>query len=257
MQQTLQGLLQGELFGFLMVFVRLGAAFLVMPTIGEGFVSPRVRLALGLIVAAAVAPTVRGVMPTVQADGAALAGLILMETVIGLFIGTLARIMLSALETAGSMIANQLGLASAQVLNPAAGGQTNVLNSVLGISGLLLIMATDLHHMLIRAAVDSYSVFTPGEILPLGDYTDLLTRVVGSSFVIGMQMSAPFVVLGLLFYLGLGLLSRLVPQIQVFFVGLPIQIVLGTALLAFGMSAILMFWLAHFEDQVITLMDFH
>jgi flagellar biosynthesis protein FliR len=256
MESQLQSLLQGELFTFLMVFVRLGAVFLVLPTIGEGFVNPRVRLALGLIVAAVVSPTVRGVMPTVQADGAALAGLVLMEAVVGLFIGTLARIMLSALETASVMISNQIGLASAQVLNPALGTQTNIVNSVLGISGLLLIMAADLHHMLIRAAVDSYSVFTPGEVIPLGDFTDLLTRVVGSSFVIGMQMAAPFVVLGLLFYLGLGLLARLVPSIQVFFVGLPIQIILGTALLAFGMSAILMFWLVHFEDQVITLMDF-
>jgi flagellar biosynthetic protein FliR len=253
---SLQTLLQGELFGFLMVFVRLGAAFMILPGIGEAFVSPRVRLALSLIAAAAVAPTVRGQIPAVQADGAALTGLIVTEAVIGLFIGTLARIMLSALETAGTMIANQLGLSAAQALNPAFGTQGSIVNTVLAVSGLLLILATNMHHMLIRAAVDSYTVFIPGEALPLGDYSQLVARVVGSSFLIGIQMAAPFLVLGLLFYLGLGLLARLVPQIQIFFVGLPIQIILGTALLAFGMSGILMFWLTHFEEQVITLMDF-
>jgi flagellar biosynthetic protein FliR len=251
---ALEQLVGGQLFAFLMVFVRLGAAFLVLPTIGEGFVSPRVRLALALLVAVLVTPIARPMIPASSGDAAATAGLIATETVVGLFIGTLARVMLTAVDTAGSMIASQLGLTAASALNPAQGVPSNIVNTVLGVAGLMLIMATNLHHMLIMAVVDSYSVFVPGAGLPIGDFTQTMTQTVGRSFVIGLQMAAPFVVIGLLFYLGLGLLTRLVPQIQTFFVALPLQILLGTLLLAFGISAIMMFWLSQFEDQLIGLL---
>src|SRR5439155_877041 len=82
--------------------------------------------------------------------------------------------------------------------------------------GVALIFTTDMHHLVIGALDDSYSLFAPGETPFLGDVAALTTRTVASAFRVGIQLSAPFIVFGLLFNLGLGVLSRLMPQMQVF-----------------------------------------
>lgn len=247
-------LVGGSVFAFFLVFVRLGAAFLIMPTIGEQFVSTRIRLLFSLATALLVTPLVTPLLPPAPPTPAELAALVMAEALVGLFIGTIARMMMSALEVAGHFISTQLGLAAAQAFNPALATPGSPVGALLGILALLLIFATDLHHMLILAVVDSYTLFQPGVWMPLGDVAQHMTRVVSQSFLVGMQMASPFLVIGLMFYLGLGLISRLVPSIQVFFVGLPIQTMLGTFLLSVSLSALMLFWLAAFEAQLVTLL---
>ena len=250
----LQELVAGQFYAFLMVFIRVGAALLIMPTVGEPFVPARVRLLLALALSVVVTPAAAPMIPPQTSSAADMVVLIMAESLVGLFIGTIARTMLAALETAGSVIANQVGLAAAQAFNPALAAPGNAISALLGIVALLLVFATDLHHMLILAVIDSYGVFAPGAPLPMGDIVQHLTRVFGQSFLVGLQMSAPFVVIGLLFNLGLGLVSRLVPQIQIFFIGVPIQIVFGLLLLGLSMSALMLFWMAAFEEELVGLL---
>lgn len=252
---TLDAILGGSVYVFLMVFVRLGSALLIMPGFGEQYVSPRIRLLFALAVSFLLLPVLLPTMPKAPASPADLALLIVAEAMIGIFLGTIARMMMSALEVAGFMIANQMGLSAAQAFNPAMSQPGNPVSAVLGVLALIVIFATDLHHMLLLAVVDSYSLFVPGQWLPLGDVAQHLARLLGDSFIIGLQLSAPFTVIGLLFYLGLGLISRLVPQIQVFFVGAPIQIILGMALLALSLTALVTFWLARFEGQLVNILQ--
>ncbi len=244
----------GQVYAFLLIFVRLGSAFLILPTLGEAFVPANVRLLFALLVALLITPIVGSTLPPQPAAPGDLVLLILGEVLIGLFIGTIARMLMSALETAGFMISQQLGLSAAQSFNPALAAPGNPAGALMGIMALVLILATDLHHMLILAVVDSYSLFTPGQALPLSDMSEHIVRTFTKSFAIGIQIAVPFIILALLFYLGLGLIARLVPQIQVFFVGLPLQILLGTLLFAGSLSALLMLWLGHFEDQLIQLL---
>src|ERR1035437_391956 len=99
--------------------------------------------------------------------------------------------------------------------------QEIVIGAVLGLTARLAISAMN----------DSYTIFQPGEMPLLGDAAQHVTRIVATAFRIGIQLSAPFLVFGLLFNLGLGVLSRLMPQMQVFFIGLPLSILLGFLLL--------------------------
>jgi flagellar biosynthesis protein FliR len=101
------------------------------------------------------------------------------------------------------------------------------MSNFLTIVGVTLIFATDMHHLVIAALNDSYRLFAPGEVLPFGDIAALMTKTVADAFRVGIQLSAPFLVFGLLFNVGLGVLSRLMPQMQVFFVGMPLSILLG------------------------------
>jgi flagellar biosynthesis protein FliR len=86
---------------------------------------------------------------------------------------------------------------------------------------------------------DSYALFEPGDVPAVGDVAGLVTRTVSGVFRIGIQLSAPFLVFGLLFNVGLGVLSRLMPQMQVFFVALPLSILAGFILLVLVLRAMM------------------
>src|SRR5437588_685776 len=111
-----------------------------------------------------------------------------------------------------------------------------------------LLFATNLHHLVIAALDDSYTLFHPGEVPLTGDMAALMTRTVAGAFRVGVQISAPFLVFGLLFNLGLGLLSRLMPQMQVFFVGIPLSIIAGFLILVLVLGALMGIFLGSVEN---------
>src|SRR3546814_12035340 len=80
-----------------------------------------------------------------------------------------------------------------------------------------------MHHLMLMALVDSYTLFVPGTGFPTGDFSEMAAETVARSFALGFQIALPVVVVGVLIYLAMGLMSRLMPQIQVFFLALPVQ----------------------------------
>ena len=247
----LEALLVGEVFGFLLVFTRVGATIMVMPGIGDGYVSPNIRLMLALLIALVVFPMLAEQLPQLPASPLVLGALLASEALIGIFLGYLARLLLTALDIAGMIIAFNTGLAAAQALNPALGTQGNLVGALLGTLGVLLILLTDMHHMIIMAVVDSYTLWMPGTWLPIGDAADMMSRLVAKSFLIGLQLAMPVLMVGIVLNLGMGLLARLMPQIQVFFLILPIQIVLGMLIMAITISAMMLMWLGYFEESLV------
>src|SRR6266851_4521715 len=112
--------------------------------------------------------------------------------------------------------------------------------------GITLLFATDTHHLVIAALNDSYAIFSPGEMMPSGDVADLATRAFAAAFKIGLQLSAPFLVFGLVFNMGLGVLARLMPQMQVYFVGVPLSILAGFLVFALVIAAMMGTFLDYF-----------
>lgn len=246
----LPALLNAELFPVLLVFARLGSAFAMLPGIGETVIAGRIRLLFALGTTVLVAPLVRPSLPGLPAQPAELLALVGGEVVVGLYLGTLARLMLIALEEAGSMISVQSGLSSAQVFNPALAAQTALTGAVMMTLGIVLIFATNVHLLTISALVDSYTLFRPGEPLPWGDFAMVMSRLVSHSFTIAVQIAAPFFILGILFFVALGVLARLMPQVQVFFIALPIQVMGGLLIFAIVLSAGMMWWLEFYEAGI-------
>jgi flagellar biosynthetic protein FliR len=157
--------------------------------------------------------------------------LLFQELIVGAVLGFTARLAISALQVTGTIVAQQLGLGFVTAVDPTQNEQGALVGNFLTVLGVALVFATDLHHLVIMAMNDSYSIFAPGELPLMGDAAQHVTRVITTAFRIGVQLSAPFLVFGLLFNLGLGVLSRLMPQMQVFFIGLPLSILLGLLLL--------------------------
>jgi flagellar biosynthetic protein FliR len=238
--------LPANLFAALLVFSRVGSALMLLPGFGDVYVPQRWRLLLAagmsLLLAALLAP----ILPALPSRPAELIGLLFSEIVVGLFLGTVARLLLAALDTAGSIVSMQLGLSSAQVFNPAMQQQSVVTGTLMVMLGVLLILLTDTHHLMLRAVVDSYALFTPGRLPPVEDLSAAVTRLVSASFRLGFELAAPFVVAGTLFFGALGLLARLMPQFQVFFVAVPLQIAAGLALFGLTLAAVMHWFLDGF-----------
>ncbi len=245
----LEQLLPNNLFGAMLIFVRVGAALSLLPTFGELLVPQRVRLLLAVALAILLSPVMVSQMPALPSSPLQLSSIIAMESMAGAFIGILARIMLATLETAGMVVSLQLGLSSVLTMNPLMAQQGAIVGALYGLLGTLVILMTDTHHLMLRAVVNSYSIFPPGGMLPIGDLTETITRTVGASFRVAIEISSPFIVVGTVFNIGVGVISRLVPQVQIYFVTLPAQIIGGLILIVFLLAASLRWFLEYFTTQ--------
>lgn len=246
---ALEQYLPTQVFIFLLVFVRTGAIVMLMPGIGETYVTTRVRLFFGLALTLVIAPVVENLLPAEPPSAGALLLLIISELVIGLYLGLIARILLLTLDTAGRIISFSIGLASAQVFNPSSASQATLPGLILTMLGILMIFVTNLHHLMITAMVDSYQSFQPGQPLPLNDMGEAITLLVAKSFKIAVQLSAPFLIFSLLFFVALGIVARLMPQMQIFFVGLPVQIAVGVFMLSAILMAMMEVFLNYFAEN--------
>jgi flagellar biosynthetic protein FliR len=231
---------------FMLVFARIGAMVMLLPGFGETNIPVRIKLAIALLLSMIILPLHRQAYQVDLNSLAPLLVLMLHEIVIGVVLGATARVTLSALQVAGSVIAQQLGLGFVTAVDPTQGQQGLLIGNFLTILGLTLLFATDSHHLVISALNESYRIFAPGQMFSTGDVAALATRAFASAFKIGMQLSAPFLVFGLIFNLGLGVLARLMPQMQVYFVGVPLSILIGFLILALVITAIMGTFLDYF-----------
>ncbi|MBV8792914.1 MAG: flagellar type III secretion system protein FliR [Pseudolabrys sp.] len=233
---------------FLLVFGRVGTMIMLLPGVGELSVPVRVRLTIALLLTAILLPLHRNAYTI---DLKELGPIILMlgqEMLVGAILGLTARLAISALQVAGSVVAQQLGLGFVTAVDPTQNQQGMLVGNFLTVLGVTLIFATDLHHLVIAGLNDSYTLFHPGEMPVTGDMAQLITRTIGTAFKVGIQLSAPFLVFGLLFNIGLGVLSRLMPQMQVFFIGLPLSIILGLLLLLLVIGAMMGIFVGYIEN---------
>jgi flagellar biosynthetic protein FliR len=219
-------------FQAVLAFARIGAAVMLLPGLGEQEVSPTIRLVLGLALLALLLPVLAPALPPAPADGAAAALLIAQEVVVGLWLGGLARIAAVALAMAGQAIATLIGLQGLLVADPELGGQGTALGRAFGLIAACLVLGTGLYTLALRALVDSYAVLPAGAPFPAGAAAEAMADAGAASLALALRLAAPFVIAAIVLNLSLGLLARLAPQVQTFFVAVPGQILAGIALLA-------------------------
>jgi flagellar biosynthetic protein FliR len=168
-----------------------------------------------------------------------------LEVTVGLWIGLTARVLLAALQFAGYQVGQVSGLANA--FGPSLGsfeGATLVSTLIL-LGGVAAIFATDAHHVILMALLDSYNVFPLGRILT-GDLAEQIVKAGAHSLYIGTMISAPFFVMGVVLNLGMGLANRMMPQLPVFFVAASILIAVGLLILAAAIPSVLDFFVRDF-----------
>ena len=241
----------GSIVIYMLVFARTGAMIMLLPAIGEAGVPSRVRLILALAVSIAFAPTVAHDYPTqAPASELGLGLLVFQEITAGILVGAMTRIVMAALSVAGNLIATQTGLSYAQQVDPTSDQQSVVIGNFFSLLGVVLIFATNMHHLAIGAIVGSYTLIPPGAALPTADMAELTVRLVGGSFALGLQLAAPFLVFGFAVNAATGLLARLMPQMQVFFIAMPINILAGFLLMALLVGSMMTLFINYFATTM-------
>jgi flagellar biosynthetic protein FliR len=236
-----------EVWVVALILFRVGSMVMVLPGIGETYVPPRLRLCLALLIAFCLAPIVGPTLPPIPDTVGAMTGAVVKEALVGLMMGGLIQLFMSALTTTGELVSLQTTLSFAQTANPTEATPGTTVSTFLSITGLTLVFVTDLHHLFIAAIAHSYSLFAPTKPLAIADAANLATQTVGRCFALGLQLAAPVVVFSMVFNLATGLVGRVMPQFQIFFVAAPLSLLFGLSIFALSLGGIGLIWMRHFD----------
>ena len=247
----LEQFITSGVFAFIIVFVRFGTTMMIMPGIGDSFVPNNIRLIIALAFSFAVFPMLQPYVPNPIPPFGDLIGLLTVEFLTGLFIGTIARILIMSLDTAGMLISLASGISNAQIFNPSLATQGSIFGAFFSVAGTTLLFATDLDHLLVHGLFESYHMFPIGGMLDTGGMAEMMSKVVAESFMIGFQIALPFIIIALILYVGMGVLSRLMPQVQILMVAIPLQILLALVTLSLVLSASMLFFIQRYEEGMV------
>ncbi|WP_144461062.1 flagellar biosynthetic protein FliR [Siminovitchia fortis] len=209
---------------FLLIFMRVSAFFVTMPLFSYRTLPAMFRIGFAFFISLLMYYTVDAPPLTINLEYFLL---IIKEVLVGLFIGFMGYMILSAVQAAGSFIDFQMGFAIANVIDPQTGAQSPLIGQYLYIFSLLLLLAVDGHHMLLDGIFYSYQ-FIPIDKISLGfgnvGLVEYVIKAFAMMFVIAFQMAVPVVAVLFLVDVALGIIARTVPQMNVFVVGFPIKI---------------------------------
>jgi flagellar biosynthetic protein FliR len=234
-----------EAVAFMLVFGRAGGLMVSAPFWGSRVVPIVVRVWIAIVLAVATFPVVRAAAlageKTILSVFFALVG----EILLGLVLGWFAQLIFSAMRLAGQEIELKSGLGLIQLVDPHEGNQSGLFSTLFELFAGLLFFALNGHHLLVTALWSSYKVFPlAGEKFAARLLEGLISSA-GEIFAIALRVSAPVMIGLLLSDIILGLISRAIPQMNVFMVAQPLQFGLALLLLFLAMPAFVWFFMRH------------
>ena len=251
----LQEILAINIFHFMLLFARLSVVFFLMPGLSASYIPVRIRMIVALLVTILALPLVQGTLPPQPTTVADLTWLITEEILIGAFLGGLTQIIMGALALAGQLISTVAGITNAFIDDPIAEEQSSILLGFLNLIAVVMIFLTGSHEFMIMSIVDSYNLLKPGAPLIMGDMMAVMTRLFDQAFYMGIRLAAPFIVFEMVFQVTSGVLARLSPQLNVFFVVLPGKIMMGLIIMMISLPTILLVFLRFFDTHLHGLLE--
>jgi flagellar biosynthetic protein FliR len=221
---------------FILVFLRVGAIIITIPVISDTSVPLRIKAALTILISLIIFPLVLPKIPEL----ANYQVLILMyrmagEVMIGVIIGFSARFVFAGIQMAGEMIGFQMGLSMANVIDPMTNQQVSTIAELQYLMAMLVFLIVDAHHIFFSAIIQSYSIVSPLTFHFSGQLMQSIFEFSQEMFVIAVKLGAPLMAVMLFTNVGLGIIARTVPQMNIFIVGFPLQIAVG--LIFLGLTA--------------------
>jgi flagellar biosynthetic protein FliR len=225
--------LQLEYYNWLLVFLRISAFLLVLPFFSATNFPVTMRIALSAIAAVLLAPTLPG-FPLNHLGTFSLMGVMGQEIAIGLLLGFVARIVFYAVDLAGNIIATEMGLQMAQIMNPLTQTSSQVPATILFYLASIVMLTLDLHHWMLLGFERTYTVLPMGTAHLSAALFEMVVKHTGQIFVIALQISAPIIAVSFVVTVVFAVLSRAVPQMNVFTESFSFRIVGG--LIVFGFT---------------------
>jgi flagellar biosynthetic protein FliR len=250
---ALSELTNNAIFQYAIIFSRLGSIMLFIPGFGESYVSARIRLGLAILLCLILFPIISPKLPNIPGDIFQAALILGGEVTIGIFIGLLMRIIQSTLHLAGMKIAFMTGLSTATMFDANQSTQGSVIGGFLSVVGITLFFTTNLHHVAFKAIAESYDLIAVAKMPPFNEFAETMGHFVSESFMVAFKISAPVMLVGLMLYISAGLMGRLMPTMQVFFILMPIQIYVGFLFMGLALSGMMLTYINFFEDKMMQL----
>ena len=230
-----------DLAGMILVFVRVSAAVALMPGFGEQAIPARVRLMAAIGFTMVVWPMVAPALPPIDTGLSAMGVLIVIEAGIGFLVGISLRLMVMALQLAGSIAAQSTAITQVAGVGVTPDPMPAVGN-ILMLAGLTLALVTGLHIKAALAIASTYKLFPLGTIPVAGDIAEWGIARVANVFTFGFTMAAPFVIASFAYNLALGAINRAMPALMVAFIGAPLITAAALLILLLAAPAIITVW---------------
>ncbi|MGN0940106.1 MAG: flagellar biosynthetic protein FliR [Selenomonadaceae bacterium] len=221
-------LIQNHAAVFLLVITRCTGIFMMSPFFGSLNIPVYVRVGTALAFSVVVFPVVdAGIVIEAPPTVLAYAAVVLKELFVGWIIGFVAYISFSAVNMAGKVMDMQVGFSIVNVMDPTSGQQIPLIGSFLYNLGLIVFLVTNGHHMIIAALVGSFESVPLLALSPDVEIAEIIARFTTGIFSTGMQIALPVTFAIFMTNVGLGILARTMPQLNIFVVGIPLQIMIG------------------------------
>ena len=225
--------LQGQVAAFLLVLTRTSGIFLMSPFFGSMNVSQRVRVGAAVILAVVLFPVVvKMQVVTAPATVIMFAFTVVKELFVGWLIGLVAYITLTAVNMAGKIMDMQVGFAVVQMMDPTTQQQTGLIGTFLYNLTIIYFVITNGHHVILSALAESFRIIPLDSMMWNSSLSQFMIDLTAGIFLNGMKIAMPVTFAILLTNVGLGILARTMPQMNIFVVGIPLQLTIGSAMLS-------------------------
>ncbi|MDN4494258.1 flagellar biosynthetic protein FliR [Ureibacillus aquaedulcis] len=245
-----------EISVLLLIIVRVSAFFVSVPFFSYSRIPPQLRIALSVVFAWMMYYTID--VEAIPIDGNYLL-LVLKEAIIGVIIGLVAYMIMTAVQIAGGFIDFEMGFAMANVIDPQTGTQTPLMGQFFNFLILFVLLAINGHHLILDGIYYSYQFLPIDQVFPdfgNDNIAEFVIKTFGSVFVIAFQMSAPVVATLFLVTMALGITAKTVPQLNIFVVGFPIKIAVGFLVLIVSMGVMIEVMEKVIEMMILSMRDF-
>ena len=226
--------ISGWIAQFMLPLFRIASMLMVMPIIGTQLVPTRVRLYLALAISIVLVPTLP---PMPQVDALSLRSLLLIaeQVMIGVMLGFILQLFFHVFTVAGQIIAMQMGLGFASMVDPTNGVSVPVLGQFMLMLVTLLFLAINGHLVVLEVLAESFVTLPPGQGLMVQHYWELagkLSWVIGA----GLLLTLPAVTALLVINLAFGVMTRAAPQLNIFSIGFPLTLAMGLVIFWISLS---------------------
>ncbi len=222
-----------DLSCFALVLGRTAGIFSAIPMFGGQRVPVRIRVVMIFVMTLVLFPVIKLKVPALPADSISLVIVMAREALVGISLGLVALVILEAVSFCGQIVGTQMGLTVATLFDPTV-GQVPLMATFQTLLAMLLFLTLNIHHLFIRAMVDSYGLVPVDSWHMSGELLQFLIGAISGVFVLGIKLAAPVMVTLLAANVALGIMARVFPQMNIFMLSLPLNIGLG--FLALGLS---------------------
>ena len=236
---TLSLLTPETLIVFLLLTIRLGAIVLSLPLLDSRNIPAQLKVMLILMLSVALYPLVQTQQVVIPQRLGHLGLVVVSEMLIGLTIGFVAQVLFAGIQLGGEIISQQMGLNFATIFDPQNAHQVSLIAHFQDVLAMLLFLSGSAHHWFIIAMAESLQSIPLGALSTSGAVLPVILTLLGKACVIAIQLAAPVSIALLLATLVLGVIARLVPQLNVFMLSFPATLGLGLVMLALALPSVM------------------